>query len=78
MSETNLKLEIVNPSRNKPNTAKTKTPFKSQIFENLKTSLFEDSKYLWCNVFVLSKIALLEGFFGFGSKINVSITPLLI
>ena len=29
--------------------------------------------YLGCDIFVLSKIAFLEGVFGSGSKINVSI-----
>ena len=52
---------------------KPKTPFKSQKSKNLKTSLSEDSSNLWCDVFVLSKIAFLEGVFGFGGKINVSI-----
>ena len=52
---------------------KPKTPLKSQFFENLKTSLFEDSINFWFDVFVLSKIAFLEGFFGFGGKVNVSI-----
>ena len=33
MSKTNLKLEIVNPSQNKPNTAKTKHPFKVKKFK---------------------------------------------
>ena len=42
-------------------------------FKNLKTSIYEDSINLGCVVFVLSKIAFLEGVFVFGSKINVSI-----
>ena len=42
---------------------KPKTPFNSQKIKNLKTLLSEDSSNIWCDVFVLSKIAFLEGFF---------------
>ena len=42
---------------------KPKTPFNSQKLKNQKTSLSEDSSYLWCDVFVLSKITFIEFFF---------------
>ena len=72
VSSKSRKVEIINPSRNKPNTAKTKnTLLKSKIKK--KKPLSEDSNYLGCDVFRLSKIAFLEGVFGFGGKTNVSI-----
>ena len=74
VSSKSCKVEIITPSQNKPNTAKTKnTLLKSKIKKSKKTSLSEDSNYLGCDDFGLSKIAFLEGFFGFGGKINVSI-----
>ena len=61
-------------SWNKPYTAKTKnTLLKSKIKKNKKTSLSEDSNFLGCDVFDLSKIAFEEGDIGFGGKIYVSI-----
>ena len=44
---------------------------------NKKTSLSEDSSNIWCDVFVLSKIAYLEGFFGFGVKSMSLFSPFL-
>ena len=41
---------------------KPKTDFKSQKLKNPKTSLSEDSSYLWYDFFVLSKIVFLQGF----------------
>ena len=75
VSSKSPKVEKITPSRNKPNTARTKnTILKSKLKKkHKKTSLSEDSNYLGCDVFGLSKIAFLEGVFGFGGKINVSI-----
>ena len=69
---TNLKFEIFNLSQNKPYNASTKINFEESYFKNPKTRHCEDSRNLGCDVFVLSKIAILEGVFGFGSKGNVS------
>ena len=74
MSKQNCKVELINSSRSKPNTAKTKDTLLSKKSKNQKkTSLFEDSSNLWWDVFVFSKIAFLKFFFGFGGKINISI-----
>ena len=67
----NSKVEIINPLQNKPNTAKTKNTLLKSKIKNQKTSLSEDSNYLGCDVFRLSKIAFIEGVFGFCCKINV-------
>ena len=48
---------MINSLQNKPNTAKTKNRLQKS-----KTSLSEDSSYLWCDFFVLSKIVFLQGF----------------
>ena len=39
--------------------------------------LFEDSSYLWCDVFVLSKIAFLKGFLVFAAKSMSLFSPFL-
>ena len=52
---------------------KPKTPIKSKKKIKNKKSLSEDSSYLWCDVFALSKIAFFVVFFSFGGKIIVSI-----
>ena len=57
VSYKNVKVEIINMSR---------------IIQILPNPIKHTYQKFWCDILVLSKIAILEGVFGFGSKGNVS------